>query len=80
MAAGKVPKKKRPRFLALTGIAFQMGATIYLFSFLGKYLDNRYNIEENYWTIGLTLSGVVLSFYSLLKQVNRLNKEEENDN
>ncbi len=79
MPAGKVPKKKRPRFLALTGIAFQMGITIYLFSYLGKYLDDRFSIEENYWTIGLTLIGVVLSFYSLLKQVNRLNKEEEND-
>jgi len=79
MAAGKAPKKKRPRFLALTGIAFQMGVTIYLFSYLGKYLDNRCNIEEKYWTIGLTLIGVALSFYSLLKQVNSLNKDEEND-
>ncbi|MDA9312410.1 AtpZ/AtpI family protein [Vicingaceae bacterium] len=79
MTSEKDPKKKRPRYLALTGIAFQMGITIYLFSFLGKYLDNRYSIEDNYWTIGLTLIGVVLSFYSLLKQVNRINKEEEND-
>ncbi|MDC1452404.1 AtpZ/AtpI family protein [Vicingaceae bacterium] len=79
MTSEKDPKKKWPRYLALTGIAFQMGITIYLFSFLGKYLDNRYSIEDNYWTIGLTLIGVVLSFYSLLKQVNRINKEEEND-
>ncbi len=79
MAAEKDQKKKRPRFLALTGIAAQMGITIYLFSYLGKYLDQKYTVEENYWTIGLTLLGVVLSFYSLLKQVNRLNEEDKND-
>ena len=76
MAKENKPKKKQPRFLALTGIAFQMGITIYLFATLGKFLDKKYSVEENYWTIGLTLAGVALSFYNLLRQVNKLNDSE----
>ena len=76
MAAEKGQKKKRPRFLALTGVAFQMGITIFLFAQLGKYLDEEYLIEKKYWTIGLTLAGVALSFYNLLRQGNKLNNSE----
>jgi len=72
----KKAEKKQPRFLALTGIAFQMGITIYLFSYLGKYLD-RLN-ESSYLTMIFTLIGLVLSFYNLIRQVNRLNNKEDN--
>lgn len=65
--------KKPPRFIALTGIAFQMGLTIYLGSALGKYLDQKYPLDKNWFTIVLTLVAVVISFYNLLRQVNKLN-------
>lgn len=78
--AEKEPKKKQPRFIALAGIGLQMGVTIFAFSYLGKYLDERYSIEESYWTIALTVVGVALSLYYLLKQVNRINDEEDTSN
>jgi len=65
--------KKPPRFIALTGIAFQMGLTIYLGAALGKYLDQKFPLEKNWFTIILTLLAVVLSFYNLLRQVNKIN-------
>lgn len=71
------PKKKLPKFISLTGIAFQMGITIYGFSYLGKYLDERYPSEGKLWTILLTLAGVAISLYNLLKQVNRINDTED---
>ncbi|MCP4054019.1 MAG: AtpZ/AtpI family protein, partial [Mesoflavibacter sp.] len=36
------PKKQLKQLAALTGIAIQMGVTIYLFVLLGKWLDSKY--------------------------------------
>ncbi|RLD63306.1 MAG: hypothetical protein DRI95_11905 [Bacteroidetes bacterium] len=69
----KQPKKQLNKYLRLTGIGLQMGITIYLASYLGKWLDVKYPNENNLYTIILTMLGVVISFYSLLKQVKKLN-------
>ena len=68
----KKPKKSLNKYIRLTGIGLQMGITIYLASYLGKWLDVKYPNEHNLYTIGLTLAGVGLSFYSLLKQVKNI--------
>ena len=70
----KKTKKPLNKFIRLTGIGLQMGITIYLASYLGKWLDVNYPNENNIYTIVLTLLGVALSFYSLLKQVKNINK------
>lgn len=77
MAAEKETKKKQPKFIALTGIAAQMGVTIFGFSYLGKYLDENYNPDGSAWTITLVLAGVAFSLYNLLRQVNRINDAED---
>jgi len=69
----KPPKKQLNKYLRLTGIGLQMGITIYLASYLGKWLDVKYPNENNLYTIILTLLGVAISFYSLLKQVKKIN-------
>jgi hypothetical protein len=69
----KKPKKSLNKYIRLTGIGLQMGLTIYLASYLGKWLDVKYPNEHNYYTIGLTLTGVALSFYSLLAQIKNIN-------
>ena len=68
------PKEQLKNLALLSGIAFQMGITIYLFALLGKWLDAEYNDGEKLYTIIITLLGVAISFYVVLKQVNRLNK------
>jgi hypothetical protein len=67
----KKPKKQLNRYIALTGIGLQMGITIYLAAYLGKWLDAKYG-DANTYTIVCTLAGVVLSFYSLLRQIKNL--------
>ena len=67
----KKPKKRLNRYIVLTGIGLQMGITIYLFAYLGKWLDARYT-DANTYTIVCTLAGVALSFYSLLRQIKNL--------
>ncbi len=66
------PKKQLNKYIRLTGVGLQMGITIYLAVYLGKWLDVKYPNENNIYTIILTLLGLVLSFYSLLKQVKNI--------
>tara|TARA_R110001632_G_scaffold34766_3_gene88165 strand:- start:15275 stop:15502 length:228 start_codon:yes stop_codon:yes gene_type:complete len=69
------PSQKKPlkNALVLTGVAFQMGVTIYLFVMLGKWLDKMYNEGDRGYIIIATLLGVGISLYLTVKQLNRLN-------
>lgn len=75
----KKPNRKVPRFARLSGIGLQMGATIFLGAYLGKYLDGKYPSDKNWYTIGLTLFAVAISLYNILKQVNRINNEDDSE-
>ncbi len=66
------PKKQLKNAAILTGIGLQMGVTIYLFVLLGKWLDANYNDGEKLYIIIMTLLGVAISLYAVLKQVNRI--------
>jgi hypothetical protein len=50
-----------------------MGATIYLFVVLGKWLDRTYNNGDRAYIIVSTLVGVGISLYLTVKQLNRTN-------
>lgn len=67
------PKNQAKYWLSLTGIAVQMGVIIYLGSWLGGWLDEKYQKENNMFTILLTLSAVVVSMYLVIKQTKKLN-------
>lgn len=68
---------KIPKFARLSGIGLQMGATIFLGAYLGKYLDGKYPADKKWFTIGFTLFAVAISLYNVLRQVNRINNEDE---
>lgn len=68
--------KKQPnnKWLQLITIPFQMGFVIFIFHYLGQYLDERNNTD--YYVKILTLVGVFLSLYYVIKQVVQLNKDK----
>jgi membrane protein DedA with SNARE-associated domain len=68
------PKKKNQlhKYLALTGIAFQMGITIYLGAYFGKKLDLHFNTNKTY-TLLLTLFALGVSLWSVISQLKRIN-------
>lgn len=74
----KEPKKGKNSNLkswaAFSGIAFQMGATIFICAWIGKKLDERYPSNKNWFTIGFVLFGTFASLYVVLKQLKNLNK------
>ena len=73
MSNNNSPKKSLKNALILTGVAFQMGATIYLFVLLGRWLDTVYNNGNRAYIIVSTLVGVGISLYLTVKQLNRIN-------
>ena len=66
-------KKQLKQIAALTGIAIQMGITIYLFVILGKWLDTKYGDSSKVFLIVFTLLGVAISLYAVLQQIKKLN-------
>lgn len=55
---------------------FQMGATIYLFYWLGTWLDGKYAVEGDWWMKGFTMLGVIASLVQFIRQANRISKNE----
>lgn len=66
-------KSQLKNWAIFSGIAFQMGATIFVCAWIGKKLDERYPMEKNWFTIGFVLFGLVASVYVILKQLKRYN-------
>lgn len=66
------PGKQLKNAAILMGIGLQMGVTIYLFVLLGRWIDTNYNEGEKLYVIIMTLLGVAISLYAVLKQVNRI--------
>lgn len=54
-----------------------MAGTIFIFALLGKWLDEEYPSDKKWFTIGLVIFATVFSMYSLLRQVNKMNQEED---
>ena len=68
----KKPGKPLKNVAVLSGIAIQMGVIIYLFVMLGKFLDTKFNNSDKLFVIIMTLLGVAISLYAVIKQVNRI--------
>lgn len=66
-------KSQLKNWAIFSGIAFQMGATIFVCAWIGKKLDERYPMEKNWFTIGFVLFGLLASVYVVLKQLKRYN-------
>ncbi|APA64355.1 AtpZ/AtpI family protein [Maribacter sp. 1_2014MBL_MicDiv] len=56
----------------LSGVAIQMGVTIFLGNLLGEWLDEKF--EKTFLEDTFTLLAVFLSIYLVIKKVMALNK------
>lgn len=73
-------KKKQPnKWLVLINIPIQMGIVIFLFAYLGKWLDTNYPNKHSVYIKLFTLLGVALAFYNLNRQLKKLNDSDKNN-
>lgn len=75
MGKKEKPKRQVNKYIILTGIGLQMGLTIYLAVLLGKWLDATYNNGNKLYIIICTLFGVGAAMFNILRQTNKLNKD-----
>jgi len=75
MKQKKQPKKQLNKFIRLSGVGIQMGITIYFGSYFGKKLDVYYGYEKLY-TLLLILLAFIISIYSLLAQLKKIQEEK----
>ena len=73
MSQQKSPKKNNFKNVALlSGIAFEMGAIIFLAVKGGSWLDTYYGNEKKILTMIATLLGVAISIWVVLNQLKRI--------
>lgn len=65
------------KYARFSTLGIQMGVIIALFTWLGTYLDEKYQTKTPWWTIGLSLFGVIASLYLMIKEVINMNKDNE---
>ena len=67
----KKKKSQLRNWAIFTGIAFEMGGTIFVCAWIGRELDERYPSNKNWFTIGFVLFGLVSSIFLVLKQLKK---------
>ena len=73
----KSTKKPLSKYVSLATIPFQIGSVVYIGSYFGKILDLKYGFVNPPWmTLIFVLFAIGLSFYSIIKQLQRINKNE----
>jgi membrane protein insertase Oxa1/YidC/SpoIIIJ len=69
-------KKPLNKWLQLINIPIQMGVVIFVFAYLGQRLDEYFGNSNKSNTKIFVMIGVFLALYTVIRQVNKLNKEE----
>ena len=68
-------KKQLNNAMKFAGAGLQMGLTIYLFNWFGKWLDVKYKLD--YIETSLTLLAIFASMYLIIKQVLRISNQDD---
>tara|TARA_Y100001954_G_C15633620_1_gene513985 strand:+ start:292 stop:519 length:228 start_codon:yes stop_codon:yes gene_type:complete len=66
--------KQLSKYLKFSSLGIQMGVIIAFFTWLGTYLDESQNTEIKWWTLTLSLFGVISSLVLVIREVIKMNK------
>ena len=64
-------------YVRFSSIGIQMGAIIFIFTWLGIYLDEYLKMETPWMTILLSLFGVIGSLVLIIREVSNLHQDHE---
>lgn len=69
-------KQKLSPYLRLTSAGLQMAGVITSFTYLGYFLDEKFQLTTPWWTISLGLTGVAAGLYLIIREVMEINKND----
>ena len=70
-------EKKKNLFLRFSSMGIQMAGIIGFFAWLGTYFDKKFETLTPWWTISLSLLGVISSMFLVIKEILKLNQPNE---
>ncbi|HHC80258.1 MAG TPA: AtpZ/AtpI family protein [Flavobacteriia bacterium] len=73
----KKQKKQLNKYTRFSGIAFQMVVTIGVGTYIGIKLDEKYPNKNNLFTVAFSLVFILLSLYSVIKQVTNISNKKD---
>ena len=61
--------KNKKHFIKYSNMVVQMGVIIGVFTYVGHYLDLKFDTSKKYWTMILSLIGVFGAIYQMIKSL-----------
>lgn len=77
MSRKPLPRKQPNALYKYSNLAIQMGLIIGVSAWGGIKLDSYFNTQEPYFTIGLSLLGIGIALYLVIKDVINDSKKTE---
>lgn len=76
MNKDKKEKPKKSDQLRFSSLGFQMAITIGLGAWLGTWLDEKYQTDDPYYSIGCILFAIAIALYQVIKEVTNMSKDD----
>ena len=65
--------KRQPKpWIILSGLVFQIAAVMYLLIKLGAWVDSYFKTQSNYFTLGLSITGIIIIIFLIVSQTKNL--------
>ena len=61
--------KNKKHFIKYSNMVVQMGVIIGVFTYVGHYLDLKFDTSKKYWTMILSLAGVFGAIYQMIRSI-----------
>ena len=61
--------KNKKHFIKYSNMVVQMGVIIGVFTYVGHYLDLKFDTSKKYWTMILSLTGVFGAIYQMIRSL-----------
>jgi len=72
-------KKKANKYVKFSSLGMQMGVIIFIFTWGGMYLDGYFLTKTPWYTVVLSLTGVIGSLTLIIREVIKMSNEDDSE-
>ena len=73
----KKPIKETNKFIRFSQMGIVMGVIIGGFAWGGSWLNDKYPTDKNWWTVGMSLTGVIFAITYMIMDVIKASKKDD---